>query len=81
MSSIESMSAMAHPPFPHPDSKLLKVIIDNSINAMRLGEVDAEGAIVHAAVHGWYEGHIEGEDICPGCTFRGDMPQVRQGLM
>jgi hypothetical protein len=41
----------------------------------------AEGAILHAAVHGWYEGHIEGEDVCPGCTFRGDLSQQRQKLM
>ena len=45
---------------------------------MKMG---AEGAILHAAVHGWYEGHIEGEDVCRGCTFRGDLSQQRQKLM
>lgn len=54
------------------------MIINNSIDALRAGEVDAEGAIAHAAVHGWYEGHIEGEDLCPGCTHRGDMELRRQ---
>ncbi|WP_328474888.1 hypothetical protein [Streptomyces sp. NBC_00448] len=31
-------------------------------------------AVLHAAVHGWYEGHIEGEDTCPGCDYRGRLP-------
>ncbi len=75
------MSPMPHPPFPNPDSQILKLIVDNTINAMRSGEVDAEGAILHAAVHGWYEGHIEGEDVCPGCNFRGDMPHQRQKMI
>jgi hypothetical protein len=38
---------------------------------MTTGEATAEEAILHAAVHGWYEGHIQGEDACPGCDFRG----------
>jgi hypothetical protein len=67
-----------HPPFPHPDSKLLDVIVTNSLDAFRAGEVDAEGAIMHAAVHGWYEGHVEGEDFCPGCTVRGDQELRRK---
>jgi len=29
--------------------------------------------ILRAAVHGWCEGHIEGEDSCPGCDHRGDV--------
>lgn len=33
------------------------------------------GAIVHAAVHGWYEEHVQGEDVCPGCDFRGELPK------
>jgi hypothetical protein len=53
---------MPHPPFPDPDSALLRVIVANAVEA-----------ILHAAVHGWYEGHIEGEDACPGCDYRGDM--------
>ena len=66
---------------PTPDSKILKLIVDHTIDAMRSGKMGAEGAILHAAVHGWYEGHIEGEDVCPGCTFRGDLSQQRQKLM
>jgi hypothetical protein len=36
------------------------------------GEEAARAAILQAAVHAWMEGHIEGEDLCPGCSFRGD---------
>jgi hypothetical protein len=50
------MSAVPHPPFPNPDSQILKLIVNNAIGAMQTGEVDAEGAILHAAVHAWYEG-------------------------
>ncbi|WP_207908549.1 hypothetical protein [Pseudonocardia endophytica] len=67
------MSAMPSPPFPDPDSEILRLIITNAVNAMESGETDARGAILHAAVHGWYEGHIQGEDACPGCDFRGEL--------
>jgi hypothetical protein len=30
---------------------------------------------LHAAVHCWYEGHIQGEDACPGCDFCGGLPK------
>lgn len=66
---------MPSPPFPDRDNTVLKLIINNAISAMRSGEATAEAAILHAAVHGWYEGHIEGEDKCPGCDFRGDLPK------
>jgi hypothetical protein len=64
---------MPQPPFPAPDSAVLRVIVANAIESMRAGEADAEQAILHAAVHGWYEGHIEGEDSCPGCDYRGGL--------
>ncbi|QSB14591.1 hypothetical protein JQS43_24485 [Natronosporangium hydrolyticum] len=64
---------MPAPPFPDPQSAVLKLVIDNAINAMRSGEATAEDAILHAAVHGWYEGHIQGEDSCHGCDFRGEL--------
>ncbi|GHA76162.1 hypothetical protein GCM10010305_18660 [Streptomyces termitum] len=33
-----------------------------------------------ATVHGWCEGHIQGEDECPGCDFRGGLPKnTRRG--
>jgi hypothetical protein len=37
------------------------------------GEVDVRGAVVHAAVHAWFEGHVEGEDACPGGEHPGDV--------
>jgi hypothetical protein len=66
---------MPSPPFPDPHSAVLKLIVENAINAMNSREVTPEMAILHAAVHGWYEGHIQGEDACPGCDFRGRLPK------
>jgi hypothetical protein len=62
---------MPSPPFPDRDNTVLKMIVNNAISAMRSGEATAEAAILRAAVHGWYEGHIEGEDKWPGCDFPG----------
>ncbi len=65
------MSQMPHPPFPDPDSAVLRLIVRNAIDSMQTEGLTVEHAILHAAVHGWYEGHIEGEDACPGCDYRG----------
>jgi hypothetical protein len=65
------------PPFPDPDSEILKLVVNNSIRIYREGELTAEEAILHAAVHGWYEGHIQGEDSCPGCDYRGKLPKQK----
>jgi len=47
---------------------------------MTTGDATAQEAILHAAVHGWYEGHIQGEDACPGCDLRGSLrKQARKG--
>ncbi|MGW3073919.1 hypothetical protein [Kitasatospora sp. NPDC001132] len=62
---------MPSPPFLAPDSAVLQLIVANAVNSVRTDEATVEQAILHAAVHGWYEGHIEGEDTCPGCDFRG----------
>jgi hypothetical protein len=63
---------MSSLPFPDPDSPVLQLIVTRAIEAMTTGEATAEQAILHAAVHGWYEGHIQGED---GCDFRGNLPK------
>lgn len=42
---LKGMSTMARPPFPNPDSQILKLIIASAIGAMQSGTVDAEGAI------------------------------------
>lgn len=62
---------MPSPPFPSPDSAVLRVIVGNALASVESGEASVQEAILHAAVHGWYEGHIRGEDECPGCDFRG----------
>jgi hypothetical protein len=67
------MIEMPHPPFPDPDSAVLGPVVRNAIDALRSGEVTAEQAVLPAAVHAWYEGHIEGEDVCPGCDYRGQV--------
>lgn len=54
------------PPYPHRDDPLLLVITGAALQRLRDGAVDVEGAVRHAAVHAWYEGHLQGED-CPGC--------------
>jgi len=50
---LKGMSTMPHPPYPDPDSQILKLIVNNAVGAMQSGEVDAEGTILHAAVHAW----------------------------
>ena len=63
------------PPFPDPDNEILRLIIDYALSAHEAGEVDVAGAVTHVAVHAWYEGHIQGEDACPGCQHRGELPK------
>ncbi|WP_035800208.1 hypothetical protein [Kitasatospora mediocidica] len=70
-----SASSMPSPPFPSPDSAVLQLVVANAVASVRTGEATIEEAILHAAVHGWYEGHIQGEDECPGCDFRGELPK------
>jgi hypothetical protein len=62
----ESSSPMPSPPYPS---------TDNAIKSVRAGETSVEDAMLHAVVHAWYKGHIEGEDTCPGCDFRGQLPK------
>jgi len=70
---------MPSPPFPDPGSAVLQLIVTRAIEAQS-DKATAEQAILHAAVHGWYEGHIQGEDACPGCDFRGELrKQTRKG--
>ncbi|WP_329348932.1 hypothetical protein OG226_12230 [Streptomyces sp. NBC_01261] len=72
---MTSDSPMPSPPFPSPDNGVLRVVVGNAIASVRNGEASVEEAILHAAVLGWYEGHIQGEDACPGCDFRGGLPK------
>src|SRR5713101_6922934 len=59
------------PPFPAPDNAILRRIIDAARASHTAGTLDLAGAITRAAIHAWFEGHIQGEDACPGCEFRG----------
>jgi hypothetical protein len=47
------------PPFPDPMGPLLALIVRGALESDQSGEIDIEGAILHAAVIGWYEGHVE----------------------
>jgi hypothetical protein len=63
---------MPSPPYPSPENNaLLQVIVGNAIAAVEREEISWKDAVVH----GWYEGHIEGEDTCPGCDYRGRLPK------
>jgi hypothetical protein len=57
--------------YPDPLSPLLALIVRGALESYQSGEVDIEGAILHAAVNGWYEGHIEGEE-CGACQKSND---------
>ncbi|MGW3557589.1 hypothetical protein ACWDNT_09490 [Streptomyces sp. NPDC000963] len=70
-----SDSPMPSPPFPASDNDVLRLIVGSAVESVRSGEASVEEAILHAAVHGWYEGHVQGEDECPGCDFRGGLPK------
>jgi hypothetical protein len=63
------------PPFPDPDNEILRIIMERVMAAYEAGQVDVSGAVLDAAVHAWYEGHIQGEDACPGCNYRGQLPK------
>jgi hypothetical protein len=63
------------PPFPDPDNALLRIIIERAVTEYESGQVEVSGAVLYAAVHAWYEGHIQGEDACPGCNHRGQVPK------
>ena len=67
-------------PFPDPLSPVVDLLVRHAVEAYRRGDVDAEGAIRQAAVTGWFEGHIEGEDACPGCRYRGEDPVYAASL-
>lgn len=46
-----------------------------SVAAVHSVEAAVEETILRAAVHDWYEGHIQDEGQCPGCDFRGGLPK------
>jgi hypothetical protein len=56
------------PPFPAPDNKSLELIVAMTIQHLGDGEVDVLGAVRYAAIHGWLEGHLEGEECEADCV-------------
>ena len=62
----ETREALPIPPFPDPLSPMLALIAQEALDAFEAGELDIAGAITHAAVNAWMEGHLEGEE-CDGC--------------
>jgi hypothetical protein len=67
-------------PFPDPLSPVVDLLVRHVVDAYRRGDVDPEEAIRQAVVTGWFEGHIEGEDACPGCRYRGEDPAYAASL-
>jgi hypothetical protein len=53
------------PPFPAADNNSLElIIVAMTMQHLEDGEVDVLGAVRYAAIHGWLEGHLEGEADC-----------------
>lgn len=47
------------PPWPHPEDPRLRIVLDAAREALRTGETDVDGALLYAAVHGWFEGALD----------------------
>jgi hypothetical protein len=61
------------PPSPDPESSILKYIFQEGQRKVRENEATEREATLWMVVTAWMEGHIEGEDACPGCEFRGEL--------
>lgn len=48
------------PPWPEPKDPILRLTIETALK--RASQINPEHAIVHAAAHGWMEGHILAEE-------------------
>ena len=53
------------PPAPDAASSVLAALLGRATRIA--GEGSDAQAVVDLAVHAWMEGHVEGEDHCPGC--------------
>jgi hypothetical protein len=61
------MTTLPVPPYPAPDNRKLSIIIGQAMERVDAGETDVRGAIRHAAVQAWLEGHLEGEACDRAC--------------
>lgn len=73
------------PPFPDPADPVLVAIVLGALGLLREGR-PPERVLPMVAARAWAEGHIEGEDRCPGCEWRGGLavgedrdPHAREG--
>ena len=58
------------PPFPGPADPVLVAIVIGALGLLGEGR-PSDRVLPMVAARAWAEGHIEGEDRCPGCTWRG----------
>ncbi len=65
--AVETMPDTPVPPYPAPDNPLLRHVVEQAIERLESGETDILGAVRYAALHGWLEGHLEGEGCEADC--------------
>ena len=58
------------PPFPDPADPVLVAIVIGALGLLREGRA-ADRVLPMVSARAWAEGHIEGEDRCTGCEWRG----------
>jgi hypothetical protein len=78
--TVPGMNPMPSPPFPDPNSQMLGLIITNAINAMEPGEVDARGAIIDAAVHGYMGATSKVRTRAPDATSEARCASSKHGM-
>lgn len=60
------------PPFPDPADPILVAMVIGALGLLREGR-PADRVLPMVAARAWAEGHIEGEDRCGGCDWRGGL--------
>lgn len=60
------------PPFPDPSDPVLVAIVIGALGMLGEGRA-VDRVLPMVAARAWAEGHIEGEDRCPGCEWRGGL--------
>jgi hypothetical protein len=82
LASLDGDAIMPSPPFPIQregslGQHMLADVVELGMQAFeKTGDV--REAIMEAAVSAWYQGHVEGEDGCDGCSFRTDLSADRK---
>lgn len=60
------------PPFPDPGDPVFVATVIGALGLLREGR-PADRVLPMVAARAWAEGHIEGEERCPGCAWRGGL--------